>query len=199
MKKSISFFLLIISAISCKSDKYTNVEIKREYKNYRTLIYKFEDSTEVIIPFVFKIINNSNKELELNPIKPKRQVTFLTEQHTINKNNELKSFFFKNIKSKDSLIVVVFGSKKVKNDDLEFSLDKEKSLADYMKTITIENNQDIRLKETDFYKKIVKKIEKDSIFFQFTNQDKTIWFLKCGTIEGKTFITDDKSHDKWVN
>jgi len=95
MKKTISLLLLSLILLSCKSNNYTNIEITREHRNYRTLIYKSEDSTEIIIPFVFKILNNSSKELELNPIKPKRKVAFLTEQHFINKKNELESFLFK--------------------------------------------------------------------------------------------------------
>lgn len=193
MKKTISFILTIIFLISCKSNKYIDVEIKRDYKNFNLLIYKFEDSTEVIIPFAFKIVNNGNKELELNPIKPKRKVTFLSEQHTLNKNNELETFFFERIKCKDSLTVIVYGSKKIRNNDLEYPLVKEKSLTDYRKRVITEDYQDVMFKKTDLFRNIVKNIEKDSIFFEFTNQDQNIHFYKVGTLEGSGFFTDDKS------
>jgi len=59
-----------------------------------------------------------------------------------------------------------------------------------------ENNQDIKLKKTDLYKSIVENIENDSIFFQFINRDKNIYFYKVGIMKGKTFLTEDKSDDK---
>ena len=86
----------------------------------------------------------------------------------------------------------------MKNDDLEYPLVKETSLTDYLKKITIEDNQDLKFKKTDLFKSIVENIEKDSIFFEFTNRDKNIHFYKIGTIEGKTFFTDDKS-DQMIN
>lgn len=191
MKKNILLFFLFL--ISCSSNNLSNIKVYRNNIKLNLLIDKYEDSTEVIIPFAFKIFNNTNMELDLNPIMPKRKVTFLTEQHFINKKNELQTFFSKKIKSKDSLTVVVFGSKKIKNEDLEYPLDKEKSLVGYMKLITFEDYQDIKFKRTEFFKSIVKSIEKDSIFFHFTNRKKNIDFYKVGTIEGKAFFTDDKS------
>ena len=110
MKRIIIFILPIIFLTSCKPNQYTNVEIKRDNKSFNLLIYKNEDSTEVIIPFSFILVNNSNEVLELNPIKPKRKVTFLTEQHTINKMNELESFFF--FFKKNKYCFYVLGNKK---------------------------------------------------------------------------------------
>jgi hypothetical protein len=194
MEKNIIFLFIVIFLLSCKSNNYKNIEIYRDNRKLNLLIYKDEDSSEIIIPFAYKITNNSNKILNLNPIKPKRKVTFLTEQHFINENNELQTFFLKKIKSKESLTVIVFGSKIINNDDLEYPLVKEKSLAEYKKLINIEDYQDIKFKKTDLYKNLVNEIEKDSIFFHFTNREENIDFYKVGTIEGKTFFTDDKSN-----
>jgi len=194
MKKYSTFFLQIILLISCKSNSYTNIEVNKENKNYRVFFVNQKDSTEIIIPFIFKIRNNTNNELELNPIKPKRKVTFFSEQHIINSANERKGFLFKKIKSNDSLSVLVFGSKKIHKKDLNFIIQKEELLEHYDKTLTIETKEDLEFKKTTMYKSIVKSIEKDSIFFLFINRDKNIHFYKVGTIKGKTFFTDDKSN-----
>lgn len=194
MKKYIFALFFIVILLGCKSNKYDNIGIYRDPKKLNLLIYKDEDSTEIIIPFAFKIFNNSNIELELNPVKPKRKVTFLTEQHYINENNELQIFLFKKIKSKDSLTVIVFGSKKFKNEEVNYPFVKEKSLEEYKKLITIEDYQDIAFKKTDAYLNIIKNLEKDSICFEFTNQVKNLNFYKVGTLEGKTFFTHDTSN-----
>lgn len=194
MKKYIFPLFFVVILLGCKSNKYYNIGIYRDPKKLNLLIYKDEDSTEIIIPFAFKIFNNSNIELELNPVKPKRKVTFLTEQHYINENNELQIFLFKKIKSKDSLTVIVFGSKKLKNEEVNYPFVKEKSLEEYKKLITIEDYQDIAFKKTDAYLNIIKNLEKDSICFEFTNQVKNLNFYKVGTLEGKTFFTHDTSN-----
>ena len=194
MKKYIFALFFVVILLGCKSNKYDNIGIYRDPKKLNLLIYKDEDSTEIIIPFAFKIFNNSNIELELNPVKPKRKVTFLTEQHYINENNELQIFLFKKIKSKDSLTVIVFGSKKLKNEEVNYPFVKEKSLEEYKKLITIEDYQDIAFKKTDAYLNIIKNLEKDSICFEFTNQVKNLNFYKVGTLEGKTFFTHDTSN-----
>lgn len=194
MKKYIFPLFFVVILLGCKSNNYDNIGIYRDPKKLNLLIYKDEDSTEIIIPFAFKILNNSNIELELNPVKPKRKVTFLTEQHYINENNELQIFLFKKIKSKDSLTVIVFGSKKLKNEEVNYPFVKEKSLEEYKKLITIEDYQDIAFKKTDAYLNIIKNLEKDSICFEFTNQVKNLNFYKVGTLEGKTFFTHDTSN-----
>lgn len=191
MKKYLFLYLFIIVFISCKSNILNDVVIEKNINKYKIFFQDTKKDTVIInFPYSFIITNKSRSILNFHT--KSKPDCYLSGDFTINKKGELDVLINQKIRPCESVVYIFFISKLYKKDEMKKFLPFE-NFKTYSENFSKIDDNKQKLQLDNSIKQFLNEMEKDTISFEFTNSDKGIYFYKVGTIEGKTFFTDDKS------
>lgn len=188
MKNRLIILLLIIF-IGCSPNYKNNFRVLKSNKNYRiwaSYYTKQKDSIELNWLLSYQIENNTFRGVKFDWVRKRPFYTYQAAQMILNDSLVL---FKKSINDKSVRELNIYVSKIVSSKDFpDYALNNKneiKTFGDYHKNITKIPQEQIKFRESQYFKNILKEIENDSIAIVFRDTVADDYFQFKGVIKDK--------------
>ena len=187
--KSISVVIAFFLMISCNPNFQKNFTVSKNEKNYRMLISSLDnkkDSISISWMVSYQINNNTSRGIKFFRFRKRPEYLVQTEYMLL--SDTLKRFT-ELININTSREIIMYCTKTVSRRDFPISIVNEEdglvTFGDYHKNITKIPQEQIKFKESQYFKNILKEMENDSIAIVFRDTVADDYFQFKGNIKDK--------------
>jgi hypothetical protein len=187
--KSISVVIAFFLMISCNPNFQKNFTVSKNEKNYRMLISSLDnkkDSISISWMVSYQINNNTSRGIKFFRFRKRPEYLVQTEYMLL--SDTLKRFT-ELININTSREIIMYCTKTVSRRDFPISIVNEEdglvTFGDYHKNITKIPQEQIKFKESQYFKNILKEMENDSIAIVFRDTVADDYFQFKGIIKDK--------------